>query len=50
MAGHIDGIRPRVLRNHFASLGAPDVVFEQGAQDLETLEYQIQRVMENSAF
>ena len=50
MVGHVGGIRPRVLRNHFASLGAPDVVFEQEAQDLETLERQIQHVTENSAF
>ena len=31
MVGHVGGIRPRVLGNHFASLGAPDVVFEQEA-------------------
>jgi hypothetical protein len=44
MVGEVGGIHPRVLRNHFASLGAPDVVFEQEAQDLETLEVQIRRV------
>jgi hypothetical protein len=50
MVSHVGGIRPRVLRNYFASLGAPDVIFEQEAQDLETLERQIQQVTENSAF
>jgi hypothetical protein len=50
MVGQVGGIRPRVLHNHFASLGAPDVVFEQEAQDLGTLERQIQQVTENSAF
>ena len=50
MVGQVGGIRPRVLHNHFASLGAPDVVFEQEAQDLGTLERQIQQVTENSTF
>jgi hypothetical protein len=35
------GIRVRVLRSHFASLGAPDLVFEQEAPDLPTLEGEI---------
>jgi len=35
------GVKSRVLCTHFASLGAPDVVFEQEAQDLATLETQI---------
>jgi hypothetical protein len=30
--------RVRVLRSHFASLGAPDLVFEQEVPDLATLE------------
>jgi hypothetical protein len=50
LVSHVGGIRPRVLRNHFASLGAPDVVFEQEAQDMETLERQIQQVTEDSGF
>lgn len=50
MGGHVGGIRPRVLRNHFASLGAPHVVFAQEAQDLGTLERQIQQVTEHPAF
>ena len=50
MVNEVGGLRPRVLRNHFASLGAPDVVFEQEAPDLETLETQIKQVAENAAF
>jgi hypothetical protein len=50
MVGHVGGLRPRVLRNHFASLGAPDVVFEQEAPDLETLETQIRQVTESPDF
>jgi hypothetical protein len=44
------GTQARVLRTHFASLGAPDVVFEQEAQDVATLESQIQHVTESPAF
>jgi hypothetical protein len=50
MVSKVGGIRPRILRNHFASLGAPDVVFEQEAPDLETLEAQIKEVTENAEF
>jgi hypothetical protein len=50
MVSEVGGLRPRVLRNHFASLGAPDVVFEQEALDLETLETQIKQVTERSDF
>ena len=50
MVGEVGGLRPRVLRNHFASLGAPDVVLEQEAPALETLETQIKQVTENPAF
>lgn len=50
MVHEVGGLRPRVLHNHFASLGAPDVVFEQEALDLETLESQIKQVTENPAF
>jgi hypothetical protein len=50
MVSNIGGLRPRVLHNHFASLGAPDVVFEQESPDLETLETQIKAVTENTAF
>src|SRR5438046_4829547 len=50
MVGQAGGERPRVLRNHFASLGAPDVVFEQEAPDLETLETQMTQVKERRDF
>ena len=50
MVNQVGGLRPRVLRNHFASLGAPDVVFEQEARDLETLETQIKQVTESPDF
>ena len=35
------GQHVRVLRSHFASLGAPDLVFEQEVPDLATLEGEI---------
>ena len=44
------GGRPRVLRAHYASLGAPDLVFEQEAPDLATLEGQIGRVTDDEEF
>jgi hypothetical protein len=50
MVGQAGGERPRILRNHFASLGAPDVVFEQEAPTLETLETQISQVTERAEF
>lgn len=50
MVDQVGGGRPRVLRNHFASLGAPDVVFEQEAPDLETLEAQITQVTGRQEF
>ena len=50
MVNKVGGLRPRVLHNHFASLGAPDVVFEQDAPDLETLEMQIKQVTDGTEF
>lgn len=50
MVSQTGGKQPRVLRNHFASPGAPDVVFEQGIPDLETLETQIKQVTEKAEF
>ena len=44
------GRRPRVLRTHYVSLGAPDLVFEQEAADLATLEGQIGHVTEGADF
>jgi hypothetical protein len=50
MVAQVGGVRPRILRNHFASLGAPDLVFEQEAPDLETLEKQIKQVTDSDDF
>ena len=44
------GQRPRVLRAHFASLSAPDLIFEQEAFDLATLEQEIDAVTSNPQF
>jgi hypothetical protein len=44
------GVRPRVMRTHFGSLGAPDLVFEQEVPDPATLEMQIKKVTENKDF
>jgi hypothetical protein len=44
------GIRPRILHAHFASLGAPDVVFEQQVPDLATLETQMTQLTSSPAF
>ena len=44
MVASAGGSGPRVLRTHFASPGAPDIVFEQEAEDLATLETQIGEV------
>ncbi len=44
------GRRPRILRTHYASLGAPDLIFDQEADDLAVLEGQIGQVTENADF
>ena len=41
------GSQPRILHTHFASLGAPDVIFEQEAETLAELEGQITKLTEN---
>jgi hypothetical protein len=43
-------IRVRILHAHFASLGAPDVVFEQDAPDVTALEQQIRRLTSSADF
>ena len=50
MVRQAGGGRPHILRNHFASLGAPDIVFEQEAPDLEALETQIAQVTKRKEF
>ncbi len=44
------GGSPRILRAHYSSLGAPDVVFEQEAPDLASLEAQIAAVTQRPEF
>jgi hypothetical protein len=44
------GLSPRVMRTHFGSLGAPDLVFEQEVQNLGMLEQQIKKVTEKTEF
>ncbi len=50
MVSRIGGIRPRVLHTHFASTGAPDIVFEQEAPDLTSLEDQIKKLTDSPEF
>lgn len=44
------GRRPRVLRTHYGSLGAPDLLFEQEAADLNELEREIGSVTGGKEF
>lgn len=44
------GLKPRVMRTHYGSLGAPDLVFEQEVPDPGTLEAQIKKVTANKDF
>ena len=44
------GTRPRVLRTHYASLGAPDLIFEQEVEDLAELEREIDSVTGKERF
>jgi hypothetical protein len=50
MVAGAGGVKPRVLHTHFASQGAPDVVFEQEASDLSSLENQIKKLTESPEF
>jgi hypothetical protein len=44
------GSKPRIMRTHFSSLGAPDLLFEQEVQDPAALEQQIKTVTEKKEF
>ena len=44
------GLSPRVMRTHYGSAGAPDLVFEQEVPNPDALENQIKRVTENVRF
>jgi hypothetical protein len=50
MVSAAGGAHARILHTHFASLGAADPVFEQGAADLATLEGQIQKLTGGADF
>src|SRR3954453_15814744 len=50
MVRQAGGGRPHILRNHFASLGAPDLAFEHEAPDLGALEPQIAQVTKRKEF
>jgi hypothetical protein len=44
------GKNPRIMRTHYSSLGAPDLLFEQEVQDPAALEQQIKTVTEKKEF
>ena len=44
------GLTPRVMRTHYGSLGAPDLVFEQEVPNPADLELQIKKVTANEQF
>jgi hypothetical protein len=44
------GLRPRVMRTHFVSLGAAELIFEHEVEDARTLALQIKQVTENREF
>ena len=50
MIAEAGGRQVRILRTHFASDGAPDVVLEQEVQDLAELESQIKAVTARPEF
>ena len=50
MIDEAGGQRCRILRSHYASDGAPDVVLEQEVEDLGTLESQIRKVTDRQEF
>lgn len=50
MAMSAGGSKPRILRTHFASIGAADVVFEQEMPDLASVEKQLNGVNEAPGF
>jgi len=50
MVAKAGGKNPRILHVHFASAGAPDVIFEQEASNLDALETQIKKLTDNGDF
>ena len=49
MVAEAGGARPRILHTHFASLGAPDIVFEQEVEDLAALKRSSGKLTDNKA-
>jgi hypothetical protein len=50
MVADAGGVKARILHTHFASLGAPDIVFEQEVDDLAGFESQLRKLTESKAF
>lgn len=50
MVAAAGGAKPRILHTHFASLGAPDLVFEQEIPDLATFEAQMKKLTDSQDF
>jgi len=50
LVARVGGKNIRIQRTRFASLGSPDVVFEQEAENLQDLENQIQKVTRSTDF
>ena len=48
--GEAGGTRPRIMRTHYSSLGAPDLLFEQEVEDPAALEQQIKTVTGKKEF
>lgn len=48
--GKAGGERPRIMRTHYGSPGAPDLIFEQEVENPATLEEQIKNVTGQHAF
>jgi hypothetical protein len=44
------GANPRIMRTHYSSLGAPDLLFEQEVEDPAMLEAQIKTVIAKKQF
>jgi hypothetical protein len=44
------GSKPKVMRTHYGSPGAPDLIFEQEVPDPSALEAQIKKVTETTDF
>jgi len=44
------GLNPRIMRTHYGSSGAPDLVFEQEVTNPDALEHQIKKVTDNIRF